>query len=143
MSAKRGVGRPRKEERRRQRGIHGRGRKKLLVPEVKGYHLRFVNDVGTSLHDLTKLDDYDYVTREEIGDHVGENSSDGNSDLGSKVRVLVDKDEQGKPIYAYLLKKKQEYYDADQAEAEESRQGKEETLRRGNDGIDQMYGNIR
>lgn len=132
----------RTETRRRKRGEHGRGRLKLSVPEVPGYYCRWVNDVDNKLHDATHNDDFSHVTRTEINDTVGE-SGDGNSDLGSNVRVLVDKDEQGKPIYSYLLKKKQEFYEEDIAENEDQRQGREESLRRGSDSIERQYGEIK
>jgi len=132
----------RKSERRRQPGIHGRGRQKLTAPEITGYYTAFVNDVGTRINDKTVHDDYEFVTREEVGDHIGEDGK-SNNDLGSKVRVLVDKSERGEPIYAYLLKKKLEYVEADRAEKEEIRMEKERALRRGNDQIENQYGQIK
>lgn len=127
--------------RRRQRGVHGRARQKLTVPEIEGYYCRWVNDVDNKLHEATVADDFSHVLREEINDSVGE-AGDGNSDLGSQVRVLVDKDEHGIPIYAYLLKKKQEFFDEDLAENEAIRLEKENTLRRGSDKIENQYGSI-
>ena len=131
---------PRAETRRRKRGVHGRGRLKLLVPELPGYYCRWINDVENKLHEATKNDDFDHVSREEIGDSVGE-SEDGNSDLGSRVRVLVGKDENG-PIYAYLMKKQLSFHEEDKAIQEEERREKEATLRRGSDQIDQMNGTL-
>ena len=128
------------ESRRRQRGVHGRGRLKLSVPEMPGYYCRWCNDVMNNLHDLTHSDDYDYVTRAEIGDDVGE-SGDGNTDLGSKVRVLVDKDDNG-PIYSYLMKKKLEFHEEDKSLKEDDRRSKEQSLRRGNDQIENQYGEL-
>jgi hypothetical protein len=133
---------PRKSDRRRQPGIHGRGRQKLTAPEIKGFFTAFVNDVDTRLHDKTVLDDYEFVERSEVNDEIGEDGK-SNSDLGSKVRVLVDKSETGQPIYAYLLKKKLEYAKADKAEAEKGRLSREDELRRGNDRIENQYGHIK
>lgn len=133
---------PRKSERRRQPGIHGRGRQKLTAPQIDGFFTAFVNDVGTRIHDKTVLDDYEFVTKGEVNNQVGEDGK-SNSDLGSKVRVLVDKSAEGQPIYAYLLKKRLEYVKADKAEIEASRQEKEADLRRGNDRIENQYGSIK
>lgn len=134
------LGIQRTESRRRKRGEHGRGRLKLKVPEMPGYYCRWGNDTGTNLHDMTHDDDYDYVDKAEIGNDVGE-SGDGNSDIGSKVRVLVGSDENG-PIYSYLMKKKLEYHNDDKAENEDIRRKKEQTLRRGNDSIENQYGEL-
>lgn len=117
---------------RRRRGIHGRGRQKLTTPKLPGYYLRWVNDVDTNIYDRTVQDDYDYVKKSEIGNHVGE-QGDGNSDLGSRVSVLVDKDNQGNPIVAYLLKKKTEFHDADMDKKESFRIEQEKSLKRGTD----------
>ena len=128
-------------ERRRKSGEHGRARLKLSVPDLPGYFCYWANDTGTRLHDLTRDDDYDYVSKSEIGDHVGE-SGTGNSDLGTKVRVLVGTDDNG-PVYAYLLKKKLDFHQEDQAEKEAERRKKEEALHRGSDQIENQYGSIR
>ena len=54
----------------------------------------------------------------------------------------MDKDEYWKPIYAYLLKKKHEFHEEDIAENEDQRRGREESLRRGSDKIENQYGSI-
>lgn len=136
-------GRPRKPEnvRRRKAAPHGRGRLKLYAPEIPGFHTRWVTDTGTRINDFTKLDDYDFVKRDEINNEVGE-TGDGNTELGSKVRVLVGTDESG-PVYQYLLKKRIDWHKEDIAEKEEARREKEATLRRGNDQIENQYGSIK
>ena len=131
-----------KSQRRRKAGIHGRGRQKLTAPEILGYHCAFVNDVDTRIHDKTVNDDYEFVLRKEVDDSIGEDG-DSNNDLGSRVRVLVDKSENGKPIYAYLLKKRLEYVTADKNEREKSRMEREAALRRGNDRIENQYGELK
>lgn len=136
-------GRPRKETRRRQGSTHGRGRLKLKVPEIPGFYMRWVSDTGTRIHDMTVLDDYDFVQRSEIGDHVGESSSDGNTELGSRVRVLVGKDEDGKPLHQYLLKKKLDFHKHDLKDNEQTRREKENSLRRGSDRIEHQYGSVK
>lgn len=136
-------GRPRKEQRRRAGTVHGRGRLKLKVPEIPGYYCRWVYDEGTRIHEFTVMDDYDFVQRTEIGDHVGENSQDGNTELGSRVRVLVGKDEEGKPLYQYLLKKKLDFQREDLKKNEIARREKENALRRGSDRIEHQYGEVK
>ena len=133
-------GRPRKEQRRRAGTVHGRGRLKLNTPEIPGFHCRWVTDEGTRINDFTVLDDFDFVERSEINDQVGE-AGDGNTELGSRVRVLVGKDN-GKPIFQYLLKKKLEFHKEDKRKSEESRREKENALRRGSDRIENQYGTV-
>jgi hypothetical protein len=130
------------EPRRRRSADHGRGRLKLSVPKMPGYYTRWVTDVGTRIHDFTVNDDYDFVSKSEINDDVGE-SGDGNTDVGSRVRVLVDKDAQGNPIHQYLLKKPAKFHKEDMREKEAIRQEQESALRRGSDQIENQYGSIK
>lgn len=146
MLSKKGPGRPRKSERRRQPGIHGRGRQKLITPEITGFTTRWVNDISNRLKEKTQYDDWEFVEAREINNEVGE-AGDGNQDLGSRVKRVVGTQEGGKPMYAYLLKKSNEYYKQDIANNEAARREKEDTLRRGtgSDGrpVDNQYGSIK
>jgi hypothetical protein len=143
MSVKKGRGRPKKSERRRKAGEHGRKPLKLATPDIPGYKCRWFNDVGNRLHEVTHYDDYDYVLEGEIHNQVGEQGS--NTDLGEHVSVIVGTDENG-PVRAYLLKKKIEFHREDKQAEEERRREKENTLRRGTgeDGrpINGQYGSI-
>lgn len=146
IGMKRGPGRPRKEsDRRRKPGIHGRGRQKLTTPDIEGYVCRWVNDIGNRLQEKTQFDDWTFVEAREINNEVGEDG-DGNQELGSQVRRAVGTYE-GKPLYAYLLKKRIEFYEEDVENNEEARRVKEDTLRRGtgDDGapIAHQYGSIK
>jgi len=146
MTEKRGPGRPKKaSDRRRKAGIHGRGRQKLTTPEIAGFTTRWVNDIANRIHEKTKEDDWDFVSASEIDNEVGEDG-DGNQDLGSNVKRAVGTYE-GKPLYAYLLKKPLKYYEEDLANNEEARRAKEDTLRRGtgDDGqpVSHQYGSIK
>jgi hypothetical protein len=142
------VGRPPKKasERRRKAGVHGRNRMKLSVPEspkLNGFKLRWFNDLDTNLYDKNKLDDWEFVSEDEVDGFIGErNNTEG---LGSRVSILVDTAQNGNPIYAYLMKKKIEYVQEDKAELIKERNEKEGALKRGNDRIENMYdaGNTR
>ena len=141
-------GRPPKKasERRRKPGVHGRNRMKLSVPEspkLAGFKLRWYNDLDTNLYDKNTLDDWEFVSEDEVEGFVGEgNNTEG---MGSRVSVLVDTAQNGNPIYAYLMKKKIEYVEEDKADLIKERNEKEQALKRGNDRIENMYdaGNTR
>ena len=128
--------------RRRKRDIHGRKRQKLTTPELPGYFLKWVNDTGTNLHAHHQEDDFEFVTKDEIGNHIGEDG-DGNTDLGNRCRLLVDTDENGNPIYAFLMKKPMEFHLEDKEAAEQARLEKEAQLKRGSDQIENITGQIR
>lgn len=82
--------------------------KLALPPEFrddKNHQYYWANDVGTRIYDLTKDDDYDHVTLSKA--EASEND---------RVRRPVGQNEDGSPIYAYLLRKPMEYHLADRAE---------------------------
>jgi hypothetical protein len=103
---------------------------KLVTPEIDGFRCRWANDDGMRLQDLTQNDDYDYVTYNEIGWSVGEGNITPERQPGEKVSRIVGKTAEGKPLYAYLLKKRLEYVQEDIAAKESARQVIEEQLHR-------------
>lgn len=102
--------------RRIKKGVFNGTRGKLVVDgEVPGYHLHIINDDRTRLQDA--LDNgYEFVNPDEIKG-VSENVVSRNGELGKdRVRFLVGSQENGQPMYAYLMKIRQEWYEEDQAE---------------------------
>jgi hypothetical protein len=82
--------------------------------DLANYQYRWTNDEGSRIRQLTRADDYDFVTLDELGQGVDRDQTDSESD--GRMRVLVGKDKSGNPTYSYLLKKRREFFEADQEE---------------------------
>lgn len=80
-------------------------RSKLEVPlDVPGYHLHWINDEEGRLAEAQR-GAYTFVKPSEIGDTASEES---------QVKRLVGTTSQGTPLYAYLMKLEDEFYEEDQ-----------------------------
>jgi len=101
---------------RRKKGVFNGTKQKLQVEgTISGYHLHVMNDDRNRLQDAQD-NGYEFVTPDEIKG-VSENVTSRNGDIGdSRVRFLVGTQENGQPLYAYLMKIKQEWFDEDQAD---------------------------
>jgi hypothetical protein len=101
------------QENRRKRIPLGVHRSKMSVPAgliPDGHHGHWLNDVDNRLM-MAQQGGYDFV--ENNGRYkIGEDTNDVNSDLGSKVSQIVDRE---KGTRAYLMVIPQEFYDEDQA----------------------------
>ena len=92
---------------RKKRESHGLARFKLSIPhEIPGWYVRWVNDDGREL-DWRLQSDYEFVEPQEVGLA---------SETDSRVRRLVGVRENGDPLYAYLMKIRQDWRDEDVAE---------------------------
>lgn len=105
-------------ERRRRDDRNFQASQKLAIPEhikadaeAKGLSLRWVNDEGNRMHQLTKLDDYDKVAGVEP--------------------VPVGTAKSGKPIMAHLCAKRTDFIADDQSKRDERRKGIERAMVRG------------
>ena len=88
---------------RAQRIPFGVKRQKLGVAmEIPGYHLRWINDDGVRIMQAQQ-GGYMFVTPAEVG----------LTDKDSQVKRLVGKTETGAPLYAYLMKLEQAFYEED------------------------------
>lgn len=85
-------------------------RLKMASQEIPGYHLYWFNDETTRVQDALAAG-YEFVTSEQSA--LVDNVVPGNSDLSGKVRKLVGVVE-GRPLYAYLMKIKNEWYEEDE-----------------------------
>lgn len=96
----------------RKRNVFNGTEGKLKVNnQIEGYHLYIFNDTPGRIS--SALDNgYEFVSPNEVGG-VGENVVSRNTDLGDKVRLLVGQAD-GAPLYAYLMKIRQEWWDEDQ-----------------------------
>ena len=107
----------RQERRRRQPGSLDRGAHlKLAIPENiraenADQHLHWINDASNRMHHLTTNDDY--------------------SKVEGVAPVPVGTSDDGKPIYAHLMKKPLDYWQADQREKTAAINAKENDLLQG------------
>jgi len=106
----------------RKRIPFGAPRLKLVVPvKPEGYHLHWVNDDAGRIF-RAQQGFYEFATPEECG---MDSTEDG------KVKVLVGKNAQNGPLFAYLMKIKQEYYDEDRELIDAQQDSFEEATKRG------------
>jgi hypothetical protein len=101
---------------RRKRGVFNGTKGKLSVDtNISGHHLHIMNDDKTRIQDA--LDNgYVFVKPEEV-EGLSDNVVAKNGDLGdSRIRFLVGSRDKGEPMYGYLMKIRQEWYEEDQAE---------------------------
>lgn len=134
------VGRPRKEPK-VERVPFGAHRTKLQVPAIKGFVLRWINDVDGRPERAVE-GGYVYVTKDEVPKKIGDgNLHQDNSDLNSRVSKIVSRGNK-KPVRAYLMKIKKEWYEEDQRAKEGVNQQVDEALRQGTPGgnvVDNQY----
>ena len=82
---------------------------RLEVPEIPGYHLHWINDYPGRV-DAALDNGYEFVSAGEVGKtsfNVG--ATEG------QIKHSVGVQENGDPLYAYLMKIRQEWYDEDQS----------------------------
>lgn len=122
------VGRPKKAK----RVPFGAHRTKLQVEGIKGYRLRWFNDIDGRIERAME-GGYVFVERDEVPS-LGEGAlHQDNSDVNSKVSKIVSKGNK-KPVRAYLMKIKDEWYDEDQLAKESVNQRVDDALRQGQPG---------
>jgi len=112
---------------------------KLAVPEIDGYHLHWINDYAGRVIQATQ-GGYEFVTEEEamVNSFSLGSASDlnGNTDMGSRVSVVVGKNEDGTALRAYLMKIRNEWFVEDQAVAQERVDAVDGQIKRGRVGAD-------
>jgi hypothetical protein len=79
--------------------------------DTENYVYRWVNEEGSRLRMATKQDDYDYVDTKDLKNFDAESTD---SESTERVRMFVEKDKQGNPVYAYLLRKPRDFWEEDQ-----------------------------
>lgn len=89
-------------------------RTKLAVPhDLPGYSLRWINDIPGRIFQAQQ-GGYEFVTTKEmnLSSHT---VTEVNKDLGERIAVLVGRQSSGDPMFAYLMKIKNEYRKEDEA----------------------------
>ena len=81
--------------------------------QIEGYHLHIFNDTPGRIEQAINVG-YEFVQPNEVGG-TATNVVSRNTDIGDKVRFLVGTDANNEPMYAYLMKIRNEFYEEDQA----------------------------
>ena len=111
-------------------------RQKLAVPDIPGYHLHWMRGDQARLQQAIQAG-YVFVEDDEVSvvntNVANDVSSSGNTDMGSRVSIISgsDVDHKGNPSRLYLMKLKQEWWDADQKLLEDRNEQIAATLRGG------------
>lgn len=84
---------------------------------------RWVNDTTDRIRRFTKDDDWDKVTDTDI--------KENSNSQGAEVRQLVGSNEDGSPLYAYLLRKPIEFHREDRALKQKRIDETEKSIKRG------------
>lgn len=104
----------------------GGARLKLSTPEIPGYVQRWISDTPGRLQAALE-GGWEFVENRAIS--VGD-TGDGNSDVGSRVSKIVDKNSSG-PVRGYLMKIREEWYREDQETKQSSLDKVEADIRGG------------
>lgn len=113
-------------------------RAKLATPELAGYHCHWINDYPGRILQAQQAG-YEFVPSEEalvtMPDLAGSPLGAG-TDLGSRVSVVVGKQEDNSPLRAYLMKLRSEWYKEDQAVSQDRVDQIHGAIERGNQQVD-------
>lgn len=104
---------------RKQRVMFGAPRQALATPELPGFFLCWINDVGNRLNDA-QAGGYEFTTSDDFK-HTGENLAQaawvkGESANDTRISKVTGRNEDGSPMRSYLMKLKQAWRDEDLAE---------------------------
>jgi len=86
----------------------------IFLPEqldLDNWFYCWANDEGSNIRRMTKLDDYEFVTTDEIIGGVDDGITD--SESNERIRILAGKQDNGEPLYVYFLKKPRSYWEED------------------------------
>ena len=92
----------------------GTPKTKLFIPNMAGYIGRVINDIPGRIEAALE-GGYEFVQIEDAPGW-GNAITDGNTDLGTKVSRIVGTHQDGTPMRGYLMRIREEWYKADQAE---------------------------
>lgn len=118
-----------KGERRRKRGSLQHTGVKLAVPEEHldraNYEYRWINDDGARMAAMTQHDDWDIV--HDPSKKVKDNATGE----GTGISIIVGKREDGRPMRAFLARKRKDFYQDDQREKGERIMQTEQAIKDG------------
>lgn len=116
-------------------------RMKLDATPIPGFHLHWINDYAGRVQEAQR-GGYEFVHASEtqLNDFV----TPGNADVGSLVKKLVGKDDNGGALYAYLMKIDESLWLEDQKELQRKNEMVDESIRRGEiSPLEQKYGSVK
>ena len=124
----------RESKSRRVRGVFNGTAGKLTVDtsrlESEGYHPHIFNDTPGRIQQAL-ANGYEFVNPNEV-DGLGVNVVSRNTAVEEdKIRFLVGSNQNGEPLYAYLMKTKQEWWEEDQAAIQARNDMTDTSIRRG------------
>ena len=130
-----------KKTTRKERIPLGVPRKKLEAKPIEGYHLHWVNDYpGRVIEAMAGGYQFVEYSETEINDFV----TPGNSDLGTRVKRQVGKNENGEALFAYLMKIEENLWKQDQEELQKRNDLVDQAIRRGDlNPVDNQYGSVK
>jgi hypothetical protein len=115
---------------RKRRNVFNGTQTKISVNQtIPGYHLHCFTDVGNRIQEALESG-YEFVTPDEIGG-VGDNVVSKNSDLGDRVRYLVNPRADGSEQFGYLMKVRSEWFEEDQKALAEKNNMIDAAIRKG------------
>lgn len=116
---------------RRKRGVLNGTESKLKIGNlIEGFHLHWMNDNGNRIDDALDAG-YEFVKPEEVGGMSNNNVTSRNQELSKdKVRLLVGTTQEG-PLFAYLMKIRQDWYEEDQEALHEKNDAVDTAIRGG------------
>jgi hypothetical protein len=137
-----GVRTPGERNKRPRRNLFSGTQQKLAVyGEIPGYRLYIFNDVPGRIEQAL-ASGYEFVMRDELEIETSRTATEANTSTDSRVRYSVSRSGEG-PLYAYLMKIPQEWFEADQAEHLEKIAASQKAMTRGRgseaDRIGQTY----
>lgn len=101
---------------RRRQPLNGRALKLEVFGEIPGHHLYIAKDEGARLM-LMENAGYSFV---EEGELQGFGAQAHNTDPGTRVRFVLGVKGSGEPLYGYLMKIPEEFWQEDQAAIEKA-----------------------
>jgi hypothetical protein len=90
-------------------------RAKMATPEIPGYHSHWINDYAGRVMQAQAAG-YSFVNQDEVLISMPGLANDilgTGTDLGTRVSIVVGKNEDGSPLRAYLMKLGDEFYKED------------------------------
>lgn len=118
-----------RESRGKRASFNGTEGKLRIGNQIEGYHLHIFNDTPGRIAQALDVG-YEFVSPDEVGG-TAVNTVDRNTDIGDKVRFLVGTTDKNEPLYSYLMKIRQEFYEEDQSSLQSKNDAIDEAVRGG------------
>jgi hypothetical protein len=113
-----GIRTPGERNKRPRRNLFNGTQQKLSVyGEIPGYRLYIFNDIPGRIEQAL-ASGYEFVHRDELEIETSRTATEANTSTDSRVRYSISTSGEG-PLYAYLMKIPQEWFEADQAEQQD------------------------